>query len=70
MPKIIKTTPVHDLHPGDQVIYREVLCTILHDAQIKPDLFGRDMMHFCAQREDTKEQGDIIYGPSAEALRP
>jgi hypothetical protein len=63
------TRPVSTFGPGDAYLRGHgasaVLVTILRPAEPCKDRFGRDMVQFWARREDTGEEGYVVFGPAA-----
>lgn len=56
-----------DLHPGVRVTYADTPCTVLSVPTTKADRFGRPTLCVLARREDTGEEGTILYGEDAQA---
>lgn len=60
------TLHVQQIEPGDLVAggSDDIPCRIIHGPVPGTDLFGRDTLRFWARREDTGEEGWLIYGPT------
>jgi hypothetical protein len=69
--KVTATIAADDFKIGTQILVTstgtDVLVTILRDAEPCKDQFGRDMRKFWARREDTKQEGFMIFGPNGTA---
>jgi hypothetical protein len=57
-----------ELRPGDVIDHRwpDVHVTVLREAEMHQDIFGRPLLRVWSRREDTGAEGYMSYGPDAE----
>jgi hypothetical protein len=53
------------LEPGDSLVSHDVEVTVLGYPEMHKDLFGRPEQRVWARREDTAEEGYLLYGLGA-----